>query len=67
MEFESFESALKHLKKTIKRFEENENMSIDELLNNYEEGMRAYYFCAKKLEEAQKKIKIIDENFDNKS
>ena len=67
MEFESFESALEYLKKIIKKFEENENISIEELLNNYEEGMEAYYFCAKKLEETQKKIKIIDENFDRNS
>lgn len=63
MEYESFESALESLKKTIQKFEENENTSIDELLKNYEEGMKAYYFCAKKLEDSQKKIKIIDESF----
>jgi exodeoxyribonuclease VII small subunit len=64
MEFESFESALEYLKNIIKKFEENENISIEELLNNYEEGMKAYSFCEKKLKETQKKIKIIDENFD---
>jgi exodeoxyribonuclease VII small subunit len=64
MEYESFENALEQLKKIIKTFEENENISIDELLKNYEEGMKAYSFCAKKLEDTQKKIKIIDENFD---
>ena len=41
MEFESFESALEYLKNIIKKFEENENISIEELLNNYEEGMKA--------------------------
>lgn len=64
MEYESFESALEHLKKIIQEFEGNENISIDELLKNYEEGMKAYSFCAKKLEDTQKKIKIIDESFD---
>lgn len=65
MEFESFESALEFLKDIIKNFEENEDISIEELLNNYEEGMEAYSFCAKKLDETKKKIKIIDEKFDS--
>lgn len=64
MEFESFESALEHLKKVIQAFEESDNISIDELLKNYEEGMKAYHFCTKKLEDTQKKIKIIDESFE---
>ncbi len=64
MEYDSFEGALKHLKKIVQEFEENDNISIDELLKNYEEGMKAYYFCAKKLEDTQKKIKIIDESFE---
>lgn len=64
MEYDSFEGALEHLKKIIRGFEENDNIPIDELLKNYEEGMKAYYFCAKKLEDTQKKIKIIDESFE---
>lgn len=64
MEYESFESALEHLKKIIAEFEESDNISIDDLLNNYEEGMRAYSFCSKKLEDTQKKIKIIDESYE---
>lgn len=64
MEYESFENALEHLKKIIQEFENNDNISIDELLKNYEEGMKAYSFCAKKLEDTQKKIKIIDESLE---
>lgn len=64
MEYESFESALEHLKKIIAEFEESDNISIDDLLNNYEEGMKAYSFCSKKLEDTQKKIKIIDESYE---
>lgn len=64
MEYSSFESALEQLKKIIQEFESSDNISIDELLNNYEEGMKAYYFCSKKLEDTQKKIKIIDEAFE---
>lgn len=63
MEYENFESALEHLKKVIQKFEGNDDLSIDELLKNYEEGMKAYSYCAKKLEDTQKKIKIIDEDY----
>ena len=64
MEYSSFESALEQLKKIIQEFEMSDNISIEELLNNYEEGMKAYSFCSKKLEDTQKKIKIIDEAFE---
>jgi len=64
VEYENFENALMHLKKIIKEFEDNDGLSIDELLNNYEEGMKAYSFCTKKLDSTQKKIKIIDESFE---
>lgn len=63
MEYTSFENALEHLKKIIQEFESNDNISLDDLLKNYEEGMKAYSFCAKKLDDTQKKIKIIDETF----
>lgn len=64
MEYENFESAFEHLKKIVQEFEERDNISIDDLLKNYEEGMKAYSFCYKKLEDTQKKIKIIDDNFE---
>ncbi len=64
MKYESFENAFMNLKKIIHEFEENDNLSIDELMKKYEEGMEAYSFCTKKLEDTQKKIKIIDESFE---
>ncbi|MDF2948701.1 MAG: Exonuclease small subunit [Sedimentibacter sp.] len=64
MEYENFENAFEHLKKIVQEFEDSDNISIDDLLKNYEEGMKAYSFCYKKLEDTQKKIKIIDDNFE---
>jgi exodeoxyribonuclease VII small subunit len=64
MEYDSFEGAFDQLKNIIRKFEEKDDIPIDELLKNYEEGMKAYSFCAKKLEDTQKKLKIIDENFE---
>ncbi len=63
MEYNSFESALENLKKIIRDFETSDNLSLDQLLENYEEGMKAYSYCIKKLEDTQRKIKVIDETF----
>ncbi len=62
MEYESFESALEELKNIVSKFENKKDMSIDDLLKDYEKGMKAYSFCTKKLDDTQKSIKIIDEN-----
>lgn len=61
MEYESFESALDELKAIVEKFENKNDITIDELLDNYENGMKAYSYCMKKLDDTQKKIKIIDE------
>jgi len=62
--YDSFESALEDLKKIVQNFENNDEISIDDILKNYEQGMKAYSFCSRKLEDTQKKIKIIDDNFE---
>ncbi len=64
-EYESFESALEELKNIVEKFENKNDTTIDQLLDNYEKGMKAYSFCMKKLDDAQKKIKIIDEGIEN--
>ena len=64
MEYESFESALEQLKTIVLKFENNKDITIDDLLNNYEKGMKAYSFCMKKLDDTQKKIKMIDESIE---
>lgn len=61
MEYENFEAALDHLKNIIGKFEKNDNISLDELVKNYEEGINAYNYCSKKLDDTHKKIKFIDE------
>lgn len=61
MEYKNFEAAFDHLKSIIDKFESNENISLDELVKNYEEGMKAYTYCSNKLDDTQKKIKLIDE------
>ncbi len=62
--YDSFEGALEDLKRIVQNFESGEDISIDDLLTNYEQGMSAYSYCSRKLEDTQKKIKIIDESFE---
>jgi exodeoxyribonuclease VII small subunit len=62
MEYESFEKALEELKNIVETFENNKELTLDDLLDNYEKGMKAYVYYMKKLDDTQKKIKIIDEN-----
>ena len=62
MEYENFEVAFEHLKSIIEKFETNDNISLNELVKNYEEGMKAYSYCSRKLDDTQKIIKLIDEN-----
>ncbi|HRC79945.1 MAG TPA: exodeoxyribonuclease VII small subunit [Sedimentibacter sp.] len=62
MEYESFESALEELKKIVGIFENKKDLTLDDLLEYYEKGMKAYAFCMKKLDDTQKKIRIIDES-----
>jgi len=62
--YESFEIAFEELKQIVQNFENTEDIAIEDLLKNYEKGMSAYSYCMKKLEDTQKKIKIIDSNFE---
>jgi exodeoxyribonuclease VII small subunit len=64
MEYDNFEGALEELKNIVQKFENSKDITLDDLLKNYENGMKAYSFCMKKLDDTQRKIKIIDENIE---
>ena len=53
-----FEEALKKLEKIVDGLEEG-NIPLDEALDKYEEGIKLSRFCAKKLEDAKKKVEIL--------
>jgi len=53
-----FEEALKKLEKIVGDLEDG-NISLDESLEKYEEGIRLSKMCAKKLEVARKKVEIL--------
>lgn len=60
-----FEDALKKLEKIVAEMESGE-ISLDESLKRYEEGIKLSRFCLKKLEEAEKKIEILQKGLDGK-
>ena len=53
-----FEDALKRLEKIVGELESG-NLSLDESLEKYEEGIRLSKACSKKLEVAKKKVEIL--------
>ena len=53
-----FEEALKKLEKIVDDLEEG-NLSLDDALEKYEEGIKLSKLCSKKLEAAKKKVEIL--------
>jgi len=61
MEDKGFEEALPELESIVKKLEEGD-LSLDESLRLFEEGVRLSRYCNQKLEEAEKKIEILMKN-----
>ena len=53
-----FEDAMKELEEIVKRLESGD-LSLEESLKIFEEGIALSRYCFKKLEEAEKKISIL--------
>jgi len=58
----SYETAVTRLEEVVRLLEE-ERMSLDRVLELYEEGSKLVKFCSKVLEQAELKIKILDQDF----
>jgi exodeoxyribonuclease VII small subunit len=58
-----FEEALQELENIVQRLEDG-NLSLDESLALFEEGIKLSRLCAQRLDEAEKKIELLmkDEN-----
>ncbi|HZK57968.1 MAG TPA: exodeoxyribonuclease VII small subunit [Clostridia bacterium] len=54
----NFEKALIRLEEIVNKLE-NEELSLDESLRVFEEGINLYRLCSKELSEAEKKISLI--------
>ena len=58
----SFEDALKRLEKIVADLE-NEEIPLEKSIELFEEGKKLSSFCMKRLQEVEKKVKVlIDEN-----
>ncbi len=55
---DEFEKSFQRLEKIVRRLEE-ENLSLDESLKLFEEGVGLSRFCQRKLDEVEKKIELI--------
>ena len=53
-----FEEALKRLEKIVNDLEEG-NMSLDESLSKYEEGIKLSKICSRQLEAAKSKVELL--------
>ena len=53
-----FEEALKKLEKIVEDLEDG-NLTLDDSLDKYEEGIKLSKLCAKRLEAAKKKVEIL--------
>ena len=55
---QKFEDAFQKLETIVKKLEEG-NISLEDSLKAFEEGVRLSRFCSKKLDEAEKKVEIL--------
>jgi len=59
----SFEQAVERLEKIVADME-NAELPLENVLKQYEEGTRLVRFCAQKLDEAEKKIELLQKKAD---
>jgi len=58
MQQKSFEDAMKRLEEIVQMLE-NGDLTLEESLEIFEEGMNLIRFCTNKLEEAEKRVTIL--------
>lgn len=56
-----FETSLKKLEEIVKELEEGE-LTLEQSLERYEKGIRLARFCSTKLEEAEKRIEMLQKD-----
>ena len=58
MATEKFESSLKKLEEIVRKLEGG-SLSLEDSLKAFEEGVKHSSFCAKKLDEAERRVEIL--------
>jgi exodeoxyribonuclease VII small subunit len=59
-----FEQAMQRLEEIVEKLEKGE-LSLEDSLKVFEEGMKLVNFCSKKLEEAEQKVAILVKEGEN--
>jgi exodeoxyribonuclease VII small subunit len=59
MAVEKFETALKKLEEVVRKLESGE-LSLDDSLKAYEEGVKLAAFCSRKLNDAEKRVEVLN-------
>jgi exodeoxyribonuclease VII small subunit len=58
MSKQTFENAMKRLEGVVQELESGD-LSLDEALKKFQEGIKLSKFCSKKLDEAEEKVSIL--------
>jgi exodeoxyribonuclease VII small subunit len=58
MAVEKFELSLKKLEEVVRKLEGG-SLSLDDSIKAFEEGVKHAAFCAKKLDEAERKVELL--------
>lgn len=58
MAVEKFETSLKKLEEVVKKLESGD-LSLEDSLKAFEEGVKHAGFCAKKLDEAERRVELL--------
>lgn len=58
MATEKFETSLKKLEEIVQKLEKG-SLSLDDSIKVFEEGVKHAAFCAKKLDEAERKVEVL--------
>ena len=58
MATEKFETALKKLEEIVRRLEGG-SLSLEDSLKAFEEGVKHASFCARKLDEAERRVEVL--------
>ena len=58
MATEKFETSLKKLEEIVRRLEGG-SLSLEDSLKAFEEGVKHSSFCAKKLDEAERRVEVL--------
>lgn len=62
---EKFEDAMKKLESIVERMEKGD-MSLNESLKMFEEGVKLTRFCSHELHKAEKKVELLSRNAEGK-